>query len=76
MVLLSRCSNGCRRKKRVNKMDYYEWAYENLMKEKKSLDRNIFVDALLYQLEMDEEIEKSDPSVISWYQKAIAAKSL
>ncbi len=56
-------------------MDYYEWAYENLMKEKKSLDRNIFVDALLYQLEMDEEIEKSDPLVISWYQKAIAAKS-
>lgn len=76
MRKFSRKSVGRRREKRVGKMDYYELTYETLMKDKRTVDRDICVDALLYQLEMDQEIEKNDPLVIAWYQKVSAAKLL
>lgn len=56
------------------KMDYYEAIYQKIMKTADSMDRDFSLDELLYRLENDQEIDKSDPGVIAWYRKVTVTK--
>lgn len=56
------------------KMEYYEATYQNIMKRVDSMDRDFSLDKLLYQLENDQEIDKSDAKVIAWYRKVTVTK--
>ncbi|WP_214861860.1 MULTISPECIES: hypothetical protein [unclassified Exiguobacterium] len=60
----------------MEKLKKYDFAYEQIMRKEKSMDRDLELDSLLLQMERDLEIIHSDAKIISWYQKVIAAKSL